>query len=116
MAHEDHNPIASAGRELLEGWLERQALHGDFDSPALSASELGAVTAVADRFRGQALSLHPVTVELIRALLAGWFGGEPTALAWNAIADRIAASLYDDPAAHDRLDMLWKRIAAPVSA
>lgn len=105
------------GRELLSGMLERQSIASiRSDSPPLRADELEAVRAVVNGHRGEPLSLNPVAVGLVRALVTQWFApsvaDSRTLNSWNAIADRIAASLYDDPVGRDRLHTIWERLCA----
>lgn len=105
------------GRELLSGMLEQPSTASiRTDSPPLRADELAAVRAVADKHRGQPLSLDPIAIGLVRALVIQWFAPHATDArtlkGWHTIADRIAASLYDDPVGRDRLNTTWERLSS----
>lgn len=109
--------LSAIGREILSGLLDRQGLASlRSDSPALEQDEWRAVREVAQKHRGEPLTLDPIVIALVRTLVVRWFSpaarDAKTQRAWNAIADQIAASLYDDPVARDRLQTLWTRLAA----
>jgi hypothetical protein len=113
----NHPQLSAIGREILSGLLDRQGLASlRSDSPPLEQDQWRAVREVADKHRGEPLMLDPIVIDLVRSLVVRWFTpaarDEKMQRAWNAIADQIAASLYDDPVARDRLQTLWTRLAA----
>ncbi len=81
----------------------------------LEGAELTALEDVARRFIGTALSLHPVVVALVQAILSARFGS----LACypdvgQAVSLRIAQTLWDDPTSQARLLRLWARLTEAV--
>jgi hypothetical protein len=95
---------------LLEKVLREteESLEGD---QALTDGERAALHEVARRHRGQPLCLDPVTVELVQAVVGGRFGSRPDSAGfWREIVERVAQSIFDAPASHDRLSALWARL------
>jgi hypothetical protein len=116
LSEDDHlHPQVELGRALLARLLGEGGGPDDL-SPPLQPTQMRAVREVARRLSGQPFSLNPVTVELVKAALIEWIGpgaarSEPEpGPGWLDIADRIAATLYDDPVTHDRLAALWARL------
>jgi len=95
---------------LLERVLQQTAALSDSDEP-LGDADREAFLDAARRFRGQPFGL-PVTVELVRAVLSTQFPVRSNASGIHeAIAARVAQSLYDDPPSHDRLEAFWVGIS-----
>ena len=79
--------------------------------PPLEDTQREAMLAVARRHRGWPLCLDPVAIELVQAVVGRHFGGLPDSAAlWRDLAACVAASILDDPVAHDRLQALWVRL------
>jgi hypothetical protein len=91
----------------------KQVLDATLNATAASASEsegLAALRAVAQALPGQPFGLT-VAVELISAVLAGQFSQREIATeALRPVANRVAATLCDDPVSRARLEALWERL------
>jgi hypothetical protein len=110
-----HQHYTALGREILSGLLDRHSITSlRSDSPPLEDDEMVAIREIASRHSGQPLSLDPIVMELVRALVVRWYAPGLTDKAmhgqWNFIADQIAASLYEDPVARERLQLFWSRL------
>jgi hypothetical protein len=82
----------------------------DFSSGELADPEV--LREVARRYRDRPFELEPVLIELVHASLES-----QNKLLGQADADRhwsrqIADLLFEDPAAHERLKLLWARLTA----
>ena len=67
---------------------------------------------IAHRRKGQNLTLEPVVVEMVRALLGPNFAGlndDPEV--FLAMSTQVARSLMDDPESCRRLEILWSRLS-----
>jgi hypothetical protein len=96
---------------VMEQVLEETLLSTESDRP-LDADELQALARVGLRHTGQPLSLEPVAVELVESILRHRFGERiEKSPAWTEMPRAIAATLWDSPDAHQRLDRLWGRLA-----
>ena len=92
---------------LLEKVLRETSDICSAGSP-LDGADREALTEVARRHRGEPLTLEPVGVELVQAVLRSHFPTQPHASQlWQALTVQIALTLFDDPASHDRLQALW---------
>ncbi|MCI0629493.1 MAG: hypothetical protein L0Y44_02435 [Phycisphaerales bacterium] len=92
------------GQDLLSRIVEQQPASADHSTP-LSATSRSAVAEVARRYAGERLSLNPITVELLRAVLVDWLGVPTGGI--ETIVEQVAATLYEDPVSHDRLQAMW---------
>lgn len=82
----------------------------DPDAP-LEAAELEALLQVARRHGNADLSLQPVAVELVEAVLWTRFRAvSGRGDLWQSLAVRIAATLWEDPTSRGRLQVLWSRL------
>lgn len=83
------------------------------DGPdAPPAVELQALCEVARRHPGEPLTLEPVTVELVQALLGTHFQKQTASLnAWREATTQIARTLFDDPGTRRRLEKFWTRLS-----
>jgi hypothetical protein len=120
-------------RAALE-YLLREALSRiDSADGEIAPNIRAALADVARRFRGAALSLTPVVVEVVEAVLRELYaegrkalrrdGTEPSGASssgaaavpstesWHKMSMSIAQSLYDDPSAHERLQSLWAHLS-----
>lgn len=97
---------------LLEEVL-RRTLETAESLDAFEASDLKPLLEVAERHRGRPLELDPVTVDLVDAALRDYFRQGPGGMdEWRQIARRIAETLFEDPAAHGRMEVFWNRLSA----
>ncbi len=93
---------------LLETVL-RQTLAGDEENP-LSDRQRAALMDVARRWQGAAFSQEPVLLELVGSVLQVEFLGSWDEVELRTVSQRIAQSLFEDPAARCRVEALWTRI------
>jgi hypothetical protein len=94
----------------------RQALTDSAGTDDLTEKNpfLTAARAVAARHPDQAFCADPILTELVFELIVTYYRVAPAKRApWKPIAATVAASLFDDPAAKERLDHLWRRLCAP---
>jgi len=103
-------PETDADRTLLESVL-RQTLEDDDSGVPLDDADRRALLKVADRHRGEPLSVDPIIKELVQALLQTHFrdlsGVQPFG---DRACEEIAQALFDDPVAHGRLEQFWRRL------
>ena len=81
----------------------------------LDGVELTALEDVARRFVDTAVSLHPVVVAMVQAILCARFGSlacRPDV--GQAVSLRIAETLWEDPTSQARLMRLWARLTEAV--
>lgn len=98
----------SAPRKLLQEVLRETAASMGMSAGDLADPEV--LREVARRYRDRPFELEPVLVELVHAALENQFG---SALDSDRhMSHQIAESLYEDPAAHERLKALWGRLTA----
>jgi hypothetical protein len=101
----------SFGRELLDQILEHTAKLAGSDL-ALTPAEREAFKAVARRHRGLPLTLEPVLVELLEAILVCQAPASASAKGfWRPAATEIGQVLLEDPVASARLKALWERLS-----
>ena len=97
-----------AGRRLLEGLLQH-TLRADYASKPLSPKDREALKGVARLHRREPLSLEPVTVELVQAMLSSFFSSwAENPSVWRPIATRVARTLFEDGRSHERLRSVWQ--------
>lgn len=103
----DHPGDAEAA--LLESVLE-QTLGAQDPNELLEEVPPDVLANVVRTYRGQPLTLKPVAVELVHVVLQWRFDAVLTSEGvWKNISRRIAQTLMDDPAGHERLEALWAR-------
>ena len=109
MADPASQPPGSLPRaSVLEALLREALVHAE--SPA-SRGEDRAVAEVARRLGPTPFSLEPVCTELVHAVLTVVLGLSPShRAAFRPVAQTVASSLYDHPAARERLESLWNRL------
>jgi hypothetical protein len=82
------------------------------DAPdAVEAADIERLKTVARQRHGQPLTVEPVAVEMVRAVLGAHFarlGKDPDT--FNDITLQIARTLMEDPSACKRLETLWSRL------
>lgn len=108
----------SSGRSLPRHLLEevlRQTSAMMEDASESTDEDLGALLVVARRHVGRVLTLEPVLIELVEAMLRHQFEAHLPTEDWEPMARQIAETLYEDPAAQERLQRLWSRLLAVVT-
>jgi hypothetical protein len=76
-----------------------------------SLEEVAALREVASRYGPADLVLDPVAIELVAGIIKVNYGAlnrQPEF--WQAVAEKIAAVLFESPAAKARLENLWRRL------
>lgn len=98
------------GRELLESVLRQTLEHSDSGTP-LDDADQEALAQVAGHHLGEPLTLEPVAVELVEAVLILHFQGLADAPAfWRHVAVQVAETLLGDPVMQRRLEELWRNL------
>jgi hypothetical protein len=110
----DFRPLAEQKPPLEEEQLLEQVLKQTEESgeEPLDPAEIAAFREVADRWRGQPLALETVGTDLVRAALRGMLDhwGQPPDI-WQPLIARVAAAIFEDPAARERLAKFWTRLS-----
>jgi hypothetical protein len=107
-------PVSAEHADLMERVLQ-ETLSATAQGQPLAESDMAALLEVARRHRGAALTLEPVAVDLVQALLRVRFATVAAADGLRlAAARRIAATLLEDPPSHDRLLVFWGRLSEAV--
>lgn len=76
-----------------------------------TAEEIAALGAVATRLGNLPLTLDPVVIALVEAMITVNYGHLKRAPEiWTGTAHKIATLLFDSPAARARLDNLWRSL------
>lgn len=108
---ESQRPDSQPGhrRALLERVLRQTLLDDERDGP-LDEADRRALAEVARRHRGKPLTLEPVGVDLVQAVLMTHFAGLADRPGfWRRVSLPIAETLLDDPVARGRIETLWDR-------
>ena len=89
----------------------RQTLeHSDSGTP-LDDADREALAQVAGHHCGEPLTLDPVTVELVEAVLNVHFQGLADAPEfWHHVSVQVAETLLGDPVMQRRLEELWRNL------
>ncbi|NQU23380.1 MAG: hypothetical protein HQ567_19035 [Candidatus Nealsonbacteria bacterium] len=97
-------------RALLERVLQ-ETLTDESARESLSGVDRAALLGVAARYRNQPLSLDPIVIALIEAMVQTHFGIlSDVAEFWRPITAQIGRTLWDDPVARARLEVFWHRL------
>ncbi len=128
MASPTDDPRPSNGRQnagLPEGKLRdlkffQDILQHTLMSPnpaeAVTPEEYESLLEVARRHRGEPLSLDPVAVELVQAMLKSYFRiSKELPKLWNDMAHEIARTLHEDKVLSERLKRLWSKLVEAAS-
>jgi hypothetical protein len=102
-------PAASHEQAALDAVLRATA---DTDADErVTAAEVEALRDVARRHGPVALTLEPIAVELVEAIILINYGHlrRPPEV-WRATASRIASLLFESPVPRARLENLWARL------
>ena len=76
-----------------------------------SPPPLEPLLAVARRRPGEGMSVEPVARELVEAVLAHEFAGQPKLLeVIPTMSTRLASTLLDDPVSRGRMMRMWDRL------
>lgn len=101
---------AKADPALLERVLQQTATAADA-ARVTSNAEILRLRAVANRRKELPLTLEPVVVEMVQAVLGNEFAGiENDPVRFRAMTVEIARALMDDPAAQQRLEAMWTKL------
>jgi hypothetical protein len=107
-------PRQVADPGLLEQVLRETLAVSDPEVP-LSRSEWEALRQVAERHKVVALSLDPIAVQLVTAILVTRFHDvECPAELWQTLARQIAGTLWEDPTSQARLHAIWASLTEAV--
>jgi len=107
-------PHQLADPGLLEQVLRETLAVSDPEVP-LSLGEWEALRRVAEQQTGVALSLDPVVIQVVTAILVTRFRNvECPAELWQVLARQIAETLWEDPISQARLHALWARLIEAV--
>jgi hypothetical protein len=105
----------AAERALLESVLQWTEATLWADDP-LEAADVDALRQVARRHPGAPLSPDPVAVELVQAMLQTQFAVHADWLpVWQGASGVIAQTLFEDPGARERLEVLWSRLVGELT-
>jgi hypothetical protein len=100
----------SANPELLQRVLDWTEATLRSEDP-LEVADVEAVRQVARRYPDAPLTLDPIVVQLVWAMLQAQFPAHPDWLpVWQGASGVIARTLFDDPIARQRLESLWGRL------
>ncbi len=100
----------AATRELLEQVL-RQTIAASETTEGLEENERTALRSVVDRHGGTPLSLEPIAVELIEAMLRLRMAAlSKSDKFWKELSLWIAQTMMDDPDSKSRLESLWANL------
>jgi hypothetical protein len=98
-------------RKLLESVLRETLATERCDEP-LEPRQREALRQIAQQHRGEPLTLEPVGVQLVDAILRS----EVPVLAmapetWRAMTAQIAATFFEDPGLRARIELLWNHLS-----
>ncbi len=101
-----HSDTPPPDKSLLE-----RVLHETISPESMQPEELSALIEVGRRYCGQPLSLHPIAVELVDAILKFRVAHIATSDQLRRhMSEQIAESLLDDPQSEERLEGFWNRL------
>jgi len=96
--------------QALEDAVRTTLVNSEADGP-VSPEEIAALQGVAKRHGHVPLTLDPVAIELVEALINVNYGHlQQHTEVWQKTAKKIATLLCDAPEAHARLENLWHRL------
>lgn len=101
----------SPEKTLLDDVVQQTLLSLGADQ-AVHDADVSALRAVAERYSGQPLTLEPVTVELVRAMVRTPFRSLAASVEeWEQMTLSIAGTLYNHAPSRERLTSLWSRLS-----
>jgi hypothetical protein len=97
-------------RGFLDQVLNRAFQGGERPSAEVESATLDELRRIAKTYQGHPLTVEPVAVELVHAVLArrAIRGEKPES--WQKMLTQVAESLFDDPASKERLEAFWARL------
>lgn len=99
-----------AAKALLELVLQ-QTMATYAEMRGASDEVRASLKAVAERFAGESLQFEPCLLALVSAAIREPFSAwVPEGPAWDALCKRVALTMYDDPTARERLELLWRQL------
>ena len=105
-------PSAERADPALLDKVLKQTLDAQSSGDPSANDRMRALVDVARRHRGKPLTLEPVAVELVEAVLAEEFPQPHTPPKLRqAMSARIAQTLLDDPVSRERLAVFWARLS-----
>ncbi len=103
-------PDTPPDRGLLEE-VVRQTLAAEEENAARDRLIAECLREVRARHAGRPLTLDPVVLDLVDAVLEREFAGDGRRRAmWRGVSRQVAQTVYDDPACRQRLEGLWSRL------
>jgi hypothetical protein len=112
-ARETHSPSSADDRyrALLEVVLQQTGLAQQGEGVPEKLDSFDSLLDVARRRRGEAFACDPIGMELVETVLRKPFRAMIASdEQWRSMTAQIAQTLCDDPAAHERLRTLWRRL------
>jgi hypothetical protein len=108
--YEDPHDEAPREADVLDQ-IVRATIVSAESQPPITSEEMAALKAVASRWGDVALTLDPIAVELVEAIILANYGQlNRSPEQWRAASTRIAKHLVDSPATNARLNNLWRRL------
>jgi len=101
----------SADGGLLEQVLQ-ETLFGSGEGGSLDEPLMASLVEVARRHQGRPLSLDPVLVDLVQAIVRinlSHLAGKDAD--WQGMSRQIAATLWEDQPSQERLERFWTRLS-----
>jgi len=96
--------------QALEDAVRTTLVNSEADGP-VSPEEIAALQAVAKRHGHVPLTLDPVAIELVEAIVLVNYGHlQRHSEVWQKTAKKIATLLCDAPESHARLENLWHKL------
>ena len=121
-APDDRRPSAEGEEPTLttpDPALLEQVLEETLSEAAVShldAADLQALGEVARRFRGAALEVDPIVIELVRSLLKTHFTGFGVSdTLWHEVSQQIATTLFEAPDTRAKLERFWSQLSELVT-
>jgi hypothetical protein len=108
-------PLRDVEKTLEQGLLEQvlqETLFAAGEGESMNEPQMAALVEVARRHQGRPLSLDPVIVDLVRAILHVNFNRFAASDALRQVMSRqIAETLWEDHRSQERLERFWTRLS-----
>jgi hypothetical protein len=106
-ASAEKSPDGSLLEQVLQETLFGSDKGGSMDKPLMAS-----LVEVARRHQGRPLSLDPIMVDLVQAIVSINLGHLAAKDAdWHAMSRQLAATLWEDPPSQERLERFWTRLS-----
>jgi predicted metal-dependent hydrolase len=106
----DLPPVSPREEGALEAAVKATLEAADV-AERVTAEEIDALQAIARRYGPVPLTLAPIAIDLVAAIINVNYGGLNRAPeVWQTMATKIATVLYESPAAQQRLENLWRQL------